>query len=408
LPVGRLNALIGLIALAVFWIAFGTTGTVYDTDRTGHWLMLLVGLIVGLPVLLIRRRPLTGLMVSVGAAYVLAETVPLRGHPPWPWLVIQGLAIFVLLFVTCAREPLGRAVGGWLVTALLFAVELPNNLWAGWVVGVTSIAVIGALTGRLARTRRALVVQEEVSSAEKARRVLLEERARIARDLHDIVAHHMSLVVVQAETAGYRVPDLSDAARAELLAIGETARSALTETRALLSVLRQDDQKAEDAPQPGVEQLGELVDAAQRAGVRLNVNLDDGLDRLRPGASLAAYRIAQEALANASRHASGAPVSLRVRSARSNGLAGIWLRVENDAPSGAPVGGRGVREVVAGHGITGMRERAAAADGRLTVGPTPGGGFAVEVFLPAEPAPRPEQPVAQQVDQPVQPRERTP
>ena len=145
-----------------------------------------------------------------------------------------------------------------------------------------------------------------MSSAETQRRLVLEERARIARDLHDIVAHHMSLVVVQAETAGYRHPDLPDVAREELESISASARAALAETRALLAVLRNEDDEAEHAPQPGLEQLGELVEGARRAGqdVAADVRLDG--DALRPGTSLAAYRIVQESLANAARHAPGA------------------------------------------------------------------------------------------------------
>jgi len=145
--------------------------------------------------------------------------------------VIHGLVIFALLLVTCARQRPAQAVGGCLVTATLFAAELPSANWAGWVVGVTVIAVIG----RLVSTRQALV---------------------------------------QAETAGYRVPDLPESARVELLAIGETVRSALTETRALLLVLRQTDQPVPAAPQPGLDQTGALVEAAQRAGVRLEAQID--------------------------------------------------------------------------------------------------------------------------------------
>ena len=139
----------------------------------------------------------------------------------------------------------------------------------GWVVAVSAVAVFGLLAGTLARTRRSLERQERLTSQEKGRRLVLEERTRIARDLHDIVAHHMSLVVVQAETAPYRLPDVPAPVRAELESISASARSALTETRALLSVLRQDGQQAEHAPQPGIEQIGELVDGAPPGGVPL-------------------------------------------------------------------------------------------------------------------------------------------
>jgi signal transduction histidine kinase len=363
-------------AVIAAFVAFGTSATVYDTAKIGWGLMPFVGAIAGLPLGLIVVRPLTGLLVSVGSAFVLVQMLPRVDSDPWPWLVVHGLVILTLLFATCAKESLQRALGGWLITASLFYWGVPYDIQGGWVVGVTTVAVIGLLAGRLASTNRALARQEEVSSAEKARRVVLEERARIARDLHDIVAHHMSLVVVQSETASYRVPDLSESARAELLSIGESARSALAETRALLAVLRQDGQAAEDAPQPGLAQVTELVEAAQRAGVRLKAQISGDLDRLRPGTSLAAYRIAQEALANAARHAPGAPVLLALAS----GPGGVRLRVEN-----GPVPGAMPMIVGAvGHGITGMRERAAAAGGRVELGPTDRGGFVVELFLPAD------------------------
>lgn len=382
-----------LVATVLSVIAFGTSSTVYDTDRVGWGLMPFVGAIVGLPLGMIVIRPLTGLLVSVAAAFVLTQTLPRTDGDPWPWLVVHGLVMLTLLFVTCARETFQRAVGAWLITASLFYASVPDDLRAGWAVGVTSVAVIGLLAGRLVSTNLALARQEQLSSAEKARRVVLEERARIARDLHDIVAHHMSLVVVQAETAGYRVPDLSESARAELLSIGESARSALTETRALLAVLRQEGQVAEATPQPGLGQVNDLVETARRAGVRLTADLHGDLGALGPGGSLAAYRIAQEALANAARHAPGAPVLLQVRV----GPDELSLRVEN-GPGNGPVasepgrplgpfgplgpGGPGGPVGPVGHGITGMRERAAAAGGRLDLGSTPAGGFAVHLFLP--------------------------
>jgi signal transduction histidine kinase len=366
-----------LVAVIAAFVAFGTSGTVYDTGRIGWALMPFVGAIAGLPFGLIVIRPLTGLLVSVGAAFVLGQTLPRVDSDPWPWLVVHGLVMLTLLFVTCARERLQRAVGAWLITASLFYWGVPEDIQAGWVVGVTTVAVIGLLAGRLISTNRALARQAEVSSAEKARRVVLEERARIARDLHDIVAHHMSLVVVQTETAGYRVPDLSPAARAELLSIGESARSALTETRALLAVLRQAGQAAEDAPQPGLVQVNELVTAAQRAGVGLKAQISGDLAVLRPGASLAAYRIVQEALANAARHAPGAPVRLEVDA----GPAGVRVRVANGPRPGAEPGAERVLGAV-GHGITGMRERAAAAGGRVDLGWTDDGGFVVQLVLP--------------------------
>jgi signal transduction histidine kinase len=238
--------------------------------------------------------------------------------------------------------------------------------------------VIGLLIGRLAVTNRALSQQAEETSAEKGRRLVLEERARIARDLHDIVAHHMSLVVVQAETAGYRIPELPQSARDELASISGSARAALAETRALLAVLRQDDDEVARTPQPGLDELDALVDGARRAGqdVAAEVRVSGG--PVRPGTSLAAYRIVQESLANAARHAPGAPVRVKVV----QDDAALMLSVVNAPP---PRGGFAVVPDSVpgeGHGIVGMRERVVAEGGTLEAAPDDDGGFAVRAVLP--------------------------
>lgn len=370
------------VAIGVTWvgaagstaIAFGTAPVSYRID---YGVAPFIGVGAGLPLALAVIRPLVGWSVSVGSAAAFVLLLPNDPDFPWPFGVMHGLVMLALLFAVAVQEPLRRTLGAWLITVALFVAAVPNELAAGWVVGVTVVAVTGVLIGRLARTSRALRVQEEVSSAEKARRMVLEERTRIARDLHDIVAHHMSLVVVQAETAPYRVPGLTDGARDELAAISSAARSALAETRALLNVLRQDDQQAEHAPQPGLERLDELIEAARRAGVSLDAEVQGPLDQLRPGTSLAAYRIVQEALANAARHAPGAPVWLRVV----RDVAELRVEVANGQAPGRVAFG----PVTEGHGITGMRERAGVEGGTLSIGPTPAGGFAVQVTLPVEP-----------------------
>lgn len=382
--VGR--ALVWLIAVGCLFIGFGSAGTVYDVARTGTGLMPFVGALAGLPFALIATRPLLGLMISVGSAFVLTETLPGTGTMPWPWLVIHGLVMMALLAVTCAREPLRRAVGAWLITASLFFWGVQPQFRAGWVVGITAVALLGLLAGRLVTTRGELSRQEEETAAEKAQRVVLEERARIARDLHDIVAHHMSLVVVQAETAAYRVPGLSEQAQQEFTSIGESARSALTETRALLSVLRAEDEQAAKAPQPGLAELDDLVESARRAGVAVSASIAPDLT-MRPSDSLAVYRIAQEALANASRHAAGAPVRLtleRVPGSTGRDAGSVRLAVVNGPVAVATVRGPGsaAGPDTGGHGITGMRERASAAGGRLTLGHVEDGGFRVELDLP--------------------------
>ncbi len=212
------------------------------------------------------------------------------------------------------------------------------------------------------------------------------ERARIARELHDVVAHHISVIAVQAETARLTTPGLPDAGAQRFAAIGDTARAGLTEMRRLLGVLREDANLAEPdlpgppprpaaerQPQPGLPQLGELIDEARAAsgtGVRLIVS--GPVTRLDPGVELAAYRIVQEALTNARRHAAGAAVDVELHYAGD----ALRLRIRDNGP--------GLAARHTGHGLLGMRERAAAVGGSLQTGPAPGGGFRIEAELPAK------------------------
>ncbi len=212
------------------------------------------------------------------------------------------------------------------------------------------------------------------------------ERARIARELHDVVAHHISVIAVQAETARLTTPGLPDAGAQGFAAIGDTARAGLTEMRRLLGVLREDANLAEPdlpgppprpaaerQPQPGLPQLGELIDEARAAaGTVVRLIVSGPVARLDPGVELAAYRIVQEALTNARRHAAGAAVDVELRYAGD----ALRLRIRDNGP--------GLAARHTGHGLLGMRERAAAVGGSLQTGPAPGGGFRIEAELPAQ------------------------
>jgi signal transduction histidine kinase len=205
----------------------------------------------------------------------------------------------------------------------------------------------------------------------------LGERARIARELHDIVAHHISMIAVQAETARLTTAGMPPAGAQRLSSIGDTARAALTEMRLLLGVLREDVESADRQPQPGLRQLNDLLDearAASGAGTRLIIR--GPADPLDPSVELAAYRIVQEALTNARRHAPGAAVDVELYYADD----AVRVRIRDNGP-GCPDASSG------GHGLRGMRERAAAVGGRLQTGPAPGGGFLVETVLPVKPEP---------------------
>jgi signal transduction histidine kinase len=201
------------------------------------------------------------------------------------------------------------------------------------------------------------------------------ERARIARELHDVVAHHISMIAVQAETARLTTPGMPAAGAQRLTAIGDTARAALTEMRRLLGVLREDaDVDAPDLrPQPGLQQLNELLDQTRDAsGSAARLILSGRPVGLDPGVELAAYRIVQEALTNARRHAPSAAVDVELHYADRY----LRLRIRDNGPG--PVAAAGVAVL----GLTGMRERALAVGGRLTTGPATAGGFLVEATLP--------------------------
>jgi signal transduction histidine kinase len=203
---------------------------------------------------------------------------------------------------------------------------------------------------------------------------VLEERARIGRELHDVVAHHMSLVAVRAESAPRRLGAMPEPMRAEFGALSASAREALADMRRLLGVLRSD-LPAERAPQPGLPDLPGLVDIARRAGMTVELSAPPALAKVPPSTGVCAYRIIQEALSNAARHAAGAPITVSVHH---NGDT-LTLHVANGpgVPARPPAGAHGP-----GHGLTGMRERAELLGGSVAAGPAPDGGFAVSAALP--------------------------
>jgi signal transduction histidine kinase len=201
------------------------------------------------------------------------------------------------------------------------------------------------------------------------------ERARIARELHDVVAHHISMVSVQAETARLTTAGMPDDGKRRLTEIADTARAGLTEMRRLLGVLRSDDDTAPVAarqPQPGLAELGELLDEARAASATsVRLIMSGPVRALDPGVELAAYRIVQEALTNSRRHAPGAAADVELRYSAGD----LLVRVRDNGPGGSSEPG--------GHGLIGMRERAQAVGGSLRAGPALGGGFLVEATLPA-------------------------
>jgi signal transduction histidine kinase len=358
-------------------------------DNGGLWesLVPVVAALIALPLGLAASTPLRAWRLQVVVAVVAPLLVPAAGWvgPPWP-----ATLVFVALYVTytvAVRLDLHLLVGVWLVTdagiLLSYLVTGPRKNGLGEanvaIMFTTILIAYGYLVGTRRRLQRELVEGRQREQEQQARSSLLEERARIARELHDIVAHHMSVIAVRAETAPFRIPGLPEAVKGDMAETSAIAREALTEMRRLLGVLRGADAGtgAERAPQPGMDRLDGLVAAVRGAGLAVDLRVDGVQRPLPPSVELSAYRIMQEALSNLLRHAPAARATVEVGYEPSR----LWLRVRNDPPTG---GGDRPPPGPPGHGIIGMRERAAMLGGTLAAGPTPEGGYLVEAVLPLD------------------------
>ncbi|MFR9752033.1 sensor histidine kinase [Nocardia sp. 004] len=368
---------LGTVLVALIWYAVAWP-TLHLTHVVPVAAQPLIAASAAFPVLLVRINPALGWAISAGSALVIALAIPHQPNNELPFQVVHVLCLLVLLFAVALRAPGAIVAIALTTTALLFGTTMQGEQEAGadtalgWPVALAVLVLFGLLIRKLALSRRQLLRQEEENELERARRAVLEEKARIARDLHDVVAHHMSLVVVQAQTAPYRVEGITPGARAEFESIGATARAALNEIRGMLGVLRSDGRLPEHAPQPKAADVIDLFEGARRAGVHIEWTVEGSLDAIPATTGLALYRIAQESLSNASRHASGASVQVDI-AVHSADL----LLIVGNGPGGSA---RSISN--GGHGIEGMRTRAAAVDGDLMAGPRDDGGFEVRARLP--------------------------
>jgi signal transduction histidine kinase len=360
--------------LALIGLAFAAGEYVQNVRGQGQFLTVVIGIGSVLPVALTLFAPL--LAFRVGLVMLFVGVLGARAaSEALPWNPVQIIGFLVVLFRLAATEQSG--VTAWataftLVPVFLFATG--PNAWGAAIV-IVVVVLVGDTIARRRQSSRAIAEQEQLAEMERARRSVLEERARIAREMHDVVAHHMSMIAVQAETAPYRVAGLPDPARAELATIATSARSALADMRRLLGVLRAEDDEALRAPQPGLGNVPDLVATATRAGVPVELTMPP-VDGVPEAVGLAAYRIVQEALANAARHAPGGPVRIagRVTDER------LELAIRN----GPAVPGIAPAPMAAGtgHGVLGMRERAALLGGTLAAGRDADGGYTVTAVLP--------------------------
>jgi signal transduction histidine kinase len=371
-----------VLACALVVLGLGTLD-LFQHYRLGLGASVALSAARAVPLLVCLSRPLTGWWLELAASALTALAAePVSASEPWPWPVTSVFALAVVLVMVGLRAPRRVLVELWVLLALISAaawLAVPDRRdWRSLATTVALSAVVlwlaDAIRGR-DEARRRLVEQEQVSEAERARRLLLEERARIARELHDVVAHHMSVIAIQAEAAPHRVPDPPQELTASFAGIRASALQALAELRRVLGVLRDQRDADETAPQPTLDRIGDLVAGVRGAGLAVETAVEGTSRPLPSGVELSAYRIVQEALSNAMRHAPGAEVRVEIVYAPAE----LRLRVVNGPRrTAAPAAvGRGP-----GHGLLGMRERAAMLGGALTAGPTAGGGYAVAAVLP--------------------------
>ena len=341
------------------------------------------------PLLLAVVRPLQAWYVVfaadvAGAVALLAVDFPERLLWPFPPMGIVGYV--GLCLALGLRERRRTLLLVWLATAVanvtldFFAPhdDGARGLLLTILGGVALL--LGGVLKEWSEAQRRLAEQETISEAERGRRTLLEERARIARELHDVVAHHMSVITVQANSAEYRIERLSPVVRDEFTSIAATARESLGEMRRLLGVLRNEEAQGELAPQPGLAHIGQLVEATAR--VRGPVEFTPCDVDVPEAVGLSAYRIVQEALSNVVRHAPGARTQVSLSVSEHEDRRGAWLTVlvVNGPPPVRPDGP--LETSGTGHGLVGMRERVRLVGGTLDAGPLADGGFRVAAGLP--------------------------
>ncbi|MCX5060279.1 MULTISPECIES: sensor histidine kinase [unclassified Streptomyces] len=394
---GRLRRLPhAVLYIAAFGIMLGGTAQLTDNGLLGAGLAFVVGPALGGAVILGMRRPVPAWWLSTVASVVAAVAVHAKlaagvvHQFTWPWTTAGIIAQLLVLLLLALRVRVRVAVEALALTLLVtYVLEgvwgAPDHQSTGVITSIlSSVVVLLGITLRSRREARAELGRlAMVTAEERARRTLLEERNRIARELHDVVAHHMSVISIQAQVAPHLVENPSEELKENLEGIRHNALEALTELRRVLGVLRSEDPDSRDAldgtgngphtPQPTLDRLGTLVENTRAAGLRVTVETVGRRRPMPPGVELSAYRIVQEALSNVLRHAPGASAAVVV----DYGPYGLQVKVTNSPPDRPAPQSPG-----AGHGLLGMRERAAMLGGVLNARAMPDGGYKVDAFIP--------------------------
>ena len=361
------------LGLALVVVVVGLAEVITGQVPAPLWAGVVVSFLFGVPLAVRRSHPWTA-FVAVFATLVLC----------WPLGVslennLASVISCVIMMATVAMlVPIWPSLGA---LAAAIGALLPAADGIGGLLWVVFIAAASWTAGRLIRQRRLLIDELRATTGELAvtrdryaELAVETERARISRELHDVVAHSVSVMVVQAGAAE-RMIDIDPArAQSALGSIQATGRQALQELRLILGVLRSVDGDAETTPQPGLGDLDHLAEAIRRAGVSLDIDRTGDVRPLPAGVELAAYRIIQEALTNVVKHASASAASVRL----DYGPDWLALTVTDDGAGGASL------VPGAGQGLIGMTERAELYDGRLISGPAPDGGFSVTTRLRIE------------------------
>ncbi|HEX6476054.1 MAG TPA: sensor histidine kinase [Acidimicrobiales bacterium] len=337
------------------------------------WDAMAVALLAVGTIALFWRRRYPGAVLVVVFGTTLAYSV--SNYPRGP--VFAALIVAFVNAVMAGRRRLAWAsiAGGYVLFLWLPDLFGTQRTTTPDAVGLAAWLLVLAGAAEMLRFRRERAAVRARGLEEEARRRTSEERLRIARELHDVVAHNISLINVQAGSALHLMDDQPERARTALTAIKDASKEALVELRSVLGVLRQLDEEAPRSPAPGLGRLDEIVARAAGAGLPVHVEVDGPPGALPPGVDLAAYRIVQEALTNVARHAGPAEATVHI----SYGERDLVLQIDDDG-IGVPTNGT----QPGGNGIVGMRERAATLGGNVQVGPRPGGGFRVRAWLPVD------------------------
>ncbi len=379
---GRFD-LVAIADVIIAAVSFGLTNSWLGSQNALHGHphsaqeLLGIAFVLCAPLLLRNRFPLSAWSASAVAMIGVSLLVPPHSLSSGSYIPAGVLVYGLCLYAVAVRCEAWVVVGAGAVTAA-GAVYI-NSASSGAAIIFTVILLLGGAFVRSRRSsRQQLAVAERRHEGERA---LLEERQRIARELHDVVAHHMSVIAIQAEAAPYKVADPPKELVESFTEIRASALTGLNELRRVLGVLRSDG--PDTAPQPGLDDLAGLLESARNGGVTVTSSVSGTPRPIPQGVDLSAYRIVQEALSNAMRHAPGAAVQVHLY----YGEAALVIEVRNDAslsgsdaaweqPDAAGRGDGG------GQGITGMRERAAMLGGHLEARPTANGEFLVTAALP--------------------------